>query len=62
VTQVPFKVPYYALLTGLLNVKNHDLGSELLSTAAKALNQALDSSEFTKVKLLVSCSRIQDSY
>ncbi len=53
VTQVPFKIPHYALLTGLLNVKNHDLGGDLLSTAAKCLNQALEVSEFTKVKLLV---------
>lgn len=53
VTQVPFKIPYYALLTGLLNTRNHDLGADLLSTASKALNKALDDSEFTKVKLLV---------
>jgi hypothetical protein len=50
---VPFKISFCAAVTGLLNSKNYDIAQEIVSIAAELINEALKSSQFRTVKLIV---------
>lgn len=50
VFQLPFKLEFYAVLTGLLN---QEIASEFVKIAADLLNEGLETCAFRKVKLMV---------
>ncbi|GAX72593.1 hypothetical protein CEUSTIGMA_g49.t1 [Chlamydomonas eustigma] len=51
--EVPTKTPYYALLTGLLNVDEHDFVSRLVRSAHDSFEKAVLSGELDKARLLL---------